>query len=112
MDVEEAGGRLVAETVGERVALLMHRRGLSISELADLVGVHRNTISNILNDRLLDDPKEETIRGVARELGVEPGALWPTSASEASGGAELREKAGKMKPTDTDGRRGHGTGDG
>ena len=64
------------------------------------------------------DPRVSTAEGIrdriltlVRDVEAEYG-LRATSAIEASGGAELREKAGKMKPTDTDGRRGHGTGDG
>jgi transcriptional regulator with XRE-family HTH domain len=46
-----------SDILGPRIRLLRLDRGLSIKELADSVGVHRNTMSDIENGKFFPNPK-------------------------------------------------------
>ena len=54
--------------VGERIAWLRERRGLSQSELADHMGLHRTSISNIEAGR--HEPRLKQLPAYAAVLGV------------------------------------------
>jgi transcriptional regulator with XRE-family HTH domain len=73
---------VVPKTVGERVTLLRRRRGMTKQELAERAGLHRNTVSNIENERLVKPPDDETVSALAAVLGVRPEDLRPTPPTE------------------------------
>lgn len=75
--------KLTANTLGERILLLAHRKRMSLGKLAAKADVHRNTVSNIINERLVDPPGQETIAAIAEALGVTPEELNPTGSNEA-----------------------------
>ena len=60
---------LRAETLSERILLLMRRRGLNQKQLAALAGVHENTVANYLN---AEKPEVvlKSIHAIAKALGV------------------------------------------
>lgn len=60
--------------VGPMVATLMRARGLTIGQLADEVGIHRNRLGDKIAGRMAF--REEDILAVAEALGVKPGQLF------------------------------------
>ena len=64
------------------LAALMYQRGVSITELARLVDVHRSTISRVASGQ--QKPSVETARRVAEVFEIDPGDLW---------GAKLQDRA-------------------
>jgi lambda repressor-like predicted transcriptional regulator len=60
----------------ERLAALMHERGLSQADLARRMGIGQPAISNMLNRRAR--PQQATVNRFAEALGVEPSELWRT----------------------------------
>ena len=57
-------------TTGKKVQLLRQERGISQERLAEIVDVHKNTISNI--ERGLSDPSFQTLLRISEALEVSP----------------------------------------
>jgi len=59
---------------GESIKKIRERRDISQETLADLMGMHRNTVA--LLERGERNPSLETIRRLAKALGVSPGKFF------------------------------------
>jgi|ERR1017187_5003369 transcriptional regulator with XRE-family HTH domain len=57
---------------GGRLRELRREKGYTLRQLADLAGVDFTYLSKVENDRLPYTPAAETIRTLARALGVDP----------------------------------------
>lgn len=100
----ERGSELIQpQTMGEVLALLIHRSGLNMKELAEKAGVHRNTIRAILRDRLVADPERETVAALAQVLGVDPDVLWSKRDRGGRGTPDVSENG---DPTRSDASEG------
>ncbi len=80
----------MSETIGERLRRLRKKSGLTQEELADAVGVHENSVSRWENNELT--PKTQSIKALAKALGVSEADLLNDSPPEHSGGWELHLK--------------------
>ncbi len=60
--------------IGERLLLARRRKAITQSELANLAGVKRLTISRIERGEFFEFPRPGTVKGLADALGVE--AAW------------------------------------
>lgn len=81
-ELSHSFGRVVAEVRG--------RRGLSQERLAELAGLHRDTIRRVENDKMAKDgPTLDTIERIARGLGMHPSELLALAdGSDDSGESE------------------------
>lgn len=66
----------LSKSFGEAVARVRRRRGLSQERLAELTGLHRDTVRRIENDKASKDgPTLDTIERLARGLNLLPSEL-------------------------------------
>src|SRR5574343_280717 len=56
------------ETLGERMRRALRKEHIGVQEMADYLGVARNTVSTWLNDRI--QPSEQTLKLWAMRTGV------------------------------------------
>lgn len=96
MFAKEDHDGLRPQTVGERLLILRHRKGLTVKRLSELSNVHRNTISAILNERLNEDPETSTIEALAEALEVAPHVLLP-SLKSSDGSDRERMRVDSLK---------------
>ena len=73
----------VMEYVGVCVSSLRESAGLSIRDLADKTGIHRNTVAKIEDGE--QNVTISTVAVLARELGVPPADLMPNYYMTANG---------------------------
>ncbi len=57
-----------------KLRVLMAERDVNVSELADMTGLSRNTISRLRNGEV--NPTHETAYRVASALGVRTSSIW------------------------------------
>jgi len=57
---------------GNRLRELRHKKGFTLRQLAELAGVDFTYLSKVENDRVPYTPAADTIRTLARALGVDP----------------------------------------
>lgn len=67
-------------TIGERIRLLREHRGLTLQELADKLGVQRQTIYKYENNIVTNIPVERIVQ-LSEALGVTPAKLIGRSKS-------------------------------
>ena len=72
--------------IGERVAELRRGRGWEQDDLAAKAGVSQSTVSRV-ETGARRAPSSETMRRLARALGVPVDALYPDSADAVDGAA-------------------------
>ena len=67
----------MARTRRKNISLLvaMAQKRVTAQRLAELAGVHRATVSRLLNER--QDPTRSTAVALADALGTTPAELWP-----------------------------------
>jgi len=78
--------------MADRIRRSLDHADIGVSELADELGVSRNTISNWVNGRHAPRPRD--LRAVARVCGVDPG--WLERGAENDELAKLRTE--KLSP--------------
>lgn len=82
--------------VGPMVATLARARGISTSELAGRIGIHRNRLADKIAGR--QPFRESEIVGLAEALGVDPGRLFGDPVELLTGGSSsawIRRVAGQ-----------------
>jgi transcriptional regulator with XRE-family HTH domain len=74
--------------VGRNLRALLKQRGLSITELAELAGLSRKTLNNVLSGRHASSV--DVLSAIARVLRV---PLWALFLPDSSGGLDLERLA-------------------
>lgn len=69
-------------TIGERIRKERLAHGLTITELAERIGVTRSAVGQWENGRT--EPTRENVRAVATALGIQPQQLDPSSGNTAT----------------------------
>src|SRR5262249_26975504 len=84
-------------TLGERVLIYRRRRNLTQKELAEAVGIAKNTIAR-LEQGNITDLRGQVIAKLARVLGVSSDYLLGLDESEQTTSNESLPKRGKGRP--------------
>ena len=70
------------ETLGQRLEAVRRRRVMTQAEVAQAAGVALITVTRLENDTGTGNPRPDTVRRLARALGVEPAWLLFGDESE------------------------------
>lgn len=71
-----------------RIKEIMQEKGVTSASLSTMVGIHKVSVSNIINGKL--NPSTETLEKIAEALGVE---MWELFKSKSELVEEITEEA-------------------
>jgi DNA-binding Xre family transcriptional regulator len=61
---------------GKRLRMLMAEKDINVNELADMTGIHPDTITRLRTGRG-SKPSMKTAKRIAKALGVQINNIWP-----------------------------------
>lgn len=92
MTTENQGG-IPPETIGDRMHRALRHAGISVSGMADYLGVHRNTVSTWLNDHV--EPDKRTLMLFSQATGVT--VEWLETGEDSSSCSHRRPPSGGLR---------------